>query len=52
MNNKCKKAKVETGAIEYYLPAQKMYQSLGFKEVGRHFDEIRDYDVVEYEKKL
>lgn len=51
-NNQCKKVKVETGSIEFYLPAQKMYQSLGFIEVGRHFDEIRDYDVIEYEKKL
>lgn len=50
--NHCKKVKVETGSIEFFLPAQKMYQSLGFKEVSRHFDKIRGCDVIEYEKKL
>lgn len=51
-NNHCKKAKVETGSIEFYTTAQKMYLNLGFKEVGRYFDKIRDYEVIEYEKKL
>lgn len=49
--NNCKKAQVQTGSIEYYLPAQKMYLSLGFKEIERHYDKIRGYEVIDYEKK-
>lgn len=50
--NKCKKVKVETGSFKLYLPAQKMYESLGFKEIGRRYDSFRGYDVIEYEKYL
>jgi len=29
------KAKVSTGIMDYFMPAQKMYKSVGFKEVSR-----------------
>lgn len=50
--NHCKKALVETGSHTFYVPAQRMYQSLGFKEVKRHYEAIRGYDVIEYEKDM
>lgn len=51
-NNRCRKAKVSTGEIEFFLPAQKMYKNLGFKEVRKYYDKIRSYNVIEYEKDL
>ena len=29
------KAKVSTGLMDFYIPAQKMYESVGFKELSR-----------------
>ncbi len=29
------KAKVSTGIMDYYIPAQKMYEAVGFKEISR-----------------
>ncbi len=29
------KAKVSTGVMDFFIPAQKMYQSVGFKEISR-----------------
>lgn len=51
-DHQCNVARVETGSIDFFFPAQKMYQSLGFKAVGRQFDKIWFYDVIEYEKKF
>ena len=45
-----KKAKVTTGDISFFIPAQKMYQSCGFKEVSRTQDEKgTGFGVIEYE---
>lgn len=49
---KCKKAVVSTGDCDFFIPAQKMYQRLGFKEIKRIFNEKWGSMEVEYEKEL
>lgn len=50
--NVCKKAKVTTANLDFFLPAQKMYLSLGFKETERHLNPDFGYKIIECEKAL
>jgi ribosomal protein S18 acetylase RimI-like enzyme len=48
-----KKAKVWTGSTPFFLPAQKMYKSCGFKEIRKiPHEKIPNFDVIYYEKEL
>lgn len=51
-NAKCKKALVSTGDNEFFIPAQKMYQSLGFIEIGKRLNEKWGFNEIEYEKTI
>lgn len=48
----CSKAVVSTGDNDFFIPAQKMYESLGFKETGKNFNEKWGFEEIEYEKTL
>jgi GNAT superfamily N-acetyltransferase len=50
--NNCKKALVTTGDLPFFVPAQKMYLSLGFKEVSRTKHERFKYNLINYELSL
>jgi GNAT superfamily N-acetyltransferase len=50
--NNCQIAQVTTGAIEFFQPAQKMYQSLDFQEINRQFDKDWGYEIIRYEKNI
>lgn len=52
ITNNCKKAIVSTGSIDYFMPAQNMYAGLGFKEIGRKYDNRWKHEIIEYEKEL
>jgi len=49
---KCKKVIVSTGNNEFFIPAQKMYESLGFVEIAKHLNEKWGFNEIEYEKTL
>lgn len=49
---KCKKALVSTGDSDFFIPAQKMYQSVGFKETKRFLNQKWGFNEIEYEKSL
>jgi len=49
---KCKKALVSTGGSEFFLPAQRMYERLGFVETGKHLNEKWGFNEIDYEKEL
>jgi ribosomal protein S18 acetylase RimI-like enzyme len=51
-DGKCVKALVSTGANDFFIPAQKMYKSLGFIETGRHLNEKWGFTEIEYQKEL
>lgn len=44
----CKKAVVTTGASDFFKPARKMYEKLGFKEINRSNSEKWGNEVVNY----
>jgi GNAT superfamily N-acetyltransferase len=50
------KAKVSTGIMDFFIPAQKMYESVGFKEVSRdnpdNSNQMTLHNQVYYEMKL
>lgn len=48
----CEKALVSTSDNDFFIPAQKMYQSVGFKETKRLLNQEWGFDDIEYEKKL
>jgi len=48
-----KRAKVSTGSVSFFLPAQKMYSSSGFYEAGREpHKHIPNFEVIYYAKEL
>lgn len=49
---KCKKALVSTGDSNFFISAQKMYQSVGFKETKRFLNQKWGFNEIEYEKIL
>jgi GNAT superfamily N-acetyltransferase len=50
------KAKVSTGVMDFFIPAQKMYESVGFKELSRDnpnaSNKLLLYNCVYYEMEL
>lgn len=48
----CKKVTMTTGESDFFFPARRMYESLGFRVMGRNFEEKWGFRVVAYEKKL
>lgn len=50
---KFRKVKASTGSGSFFVPAQKMYLSCSFHEVGRTLHEIMPhFEVIHYERKL
>jgi GNAT superfamily N-acetyltransferase len=50
--NGCKEARVTTTNNEFFIPAQKMYESLGFRETKRYFDKYWGLELIDYNKDL
>ncbi|NTV31044.1 GNAT family N-acetyltransferase [candidate division WWE3 bacterium] len=48
----CTSARVSTGSIDFFKPAQKMYQNAGFKLVDQKVNEIWGHPELFYEKIL
>ncbi len=48
----CHKVIVSTGNINFFIPAQKMYKSLGFEEIGRQLNQVWGYQEIKYEMLL
>ena len=44
------KAYVTTGAEDFFIPAQKMYEACGFREIERFIQ--KNCEVIKYEKKI
>lgn len=47
-----RKVKVKTGDHSFFIPAQRLYLSLGFKETKRSKNGVQDFPVIEYEMYL
>lgn len=48
-----REVKVTTGSVPFFVPAQRMYLSCGFKEIGREPHRIiLGFDVIHYGKEL
>jgi len=50
--NHCRVAKVTTGDHPFFVPAQKMYLSGGFKEAKRRREDDKDFGEIDYEVNL
>lgn len=44
-----KKITVSTCSNQYFIPAQKMYESCGFREIGKFYKEGSDVEMIGYE---